>query len=70
MSKVLHMQFTLDNNKTLSVKLPDPKDDIESADVEPIMEAMIEHQAFLVGTAKAASISGATIVETTTQDLI
>lgn len=70
MSKTLNMTFTLDSGRAKTLSLADPKADIESADVEPVMESIIEHQALLVGTAVAASIKGAVVREVTETKII
>lgn len=46
------------------------KADITAEDVQPVMEAVIEHQALLVGTSVAASVKGAVIREVTETVLI
>lgn len=67
--KYLYMEFGLDNGKTATIRLKDPKEDLAGNDVKPIMETIVEQEALLVGTALATSVSDAYIKTTDTVDI-
>lgn len=63
MAKTLNMRFTLENGKTTTVSLAQPKDDLTRANVEPVMQAVVDKQAIRVKEATATGIKGAVIRE-------
>lgn len=69
MAKTLHMVFGLNNEKKLNVSLAQPKDDLTSANVAPVMAACIEKDVFRVGTAKVVSALDAYIREVNQTDI-
>ena len=70
MAKTLRMEFKLDSGKTTTMNVSNPKADIAREDVEPLMEAIVEKDAILVGTAKATEIKSAVVREVNEQKLI
>lgn len=70
MAKTLKMTFALENGKTSTMNLARPKDDLTRAAVEPVMQAVIDKEALLVGTATATEIKGAIIREVNDTKLI
>ena len=70
MAKTLRMTFALDSGKTLTKNLADPKDDLARANVEPVMQSIIDKQAIVRGTATAVDIDSAVIREVSETKLI
>ncbi|MBR1759852.1 MAG: DUF2922 domain-containing protein [Schwartzia sp.] len=70
MAKTLNMRFALDNGKTTTMSLAAPKDDLVRADVEPVMQSIIDKQAILVGEALPTEIKAAGVREVNETKLI
>lgn len=70
MSKTLTMRFTLANGKTSAMSVPEPKDDLERDDVEPVMQTVVDNQVILVNQAVPAAIKAAVIREVNETKLI
>ena len=70
MAKTLKMTFTLDNGKTSTMNLAQPKDDIAREDVEPFMQNIVDKEALIVKLAKATEIKGAIVEEVNKTQLI
>ncbi len=70
MAKTLNMKFTLENNKTTTLALAQPKDDLAREDVEPVMQSIIDKQAIRVKEANATGIKSAVIREVNDTKLI
>ena len=70
MAKTLNMKFTLENNKTTTLALAQPKDDLACEDVEPVMQSIIDKQAIRVKEANATGIKSAVIREVNDTKLI
>lgn len=69
-TKRLYMIFGLSNGKNLSVSLLDPKDTLTRAQIEPVMQLMLDSNVFLYNGANAVNIVDAYIREVSTTDLI
>lgn len=69
-TKRLYMIFGLGNGKNLSVSLLDPKDNLSRAQVEPVMQALVDSDAFLYNGAHAVSIVDAYVREVSTTEII
>ena len=70
MAKTLNMKFSLENGRSTTVSLVQPKDEIARADVEPVMQAIIDKQAIRVKEANATEIKSAVIREVNETKLI
>lgn len=70
MAKVLKLAFKMENDSTKTLQVRDPKDNLQSATVKPIMQNIIDKEAILSGTAAPVEIAGAVIVETTEQTVV
>ena len=70
MAKTLKMTFTLENGRTSTISLAQPKDDIAREDVEPVMQSIVDKEALIVGLAKATEIKGAVVREVNENKLI
>ena len=64
MGKELKMTFTLDNKKTKTLNLPNPRADVTADDVRSFMNSAVAKNAFDVSGAKAASAKSAVIRST------
>lgn len=69
-TKRLYMIFGLSNGKNLSVSLLDPKTTLTATNVQTVMEALIDMNAFLYNGATAASIVDAYVREVSTTEII
>lgn len=68
-TKALYMVFQLDNGKNFTLSLKQPKSDITSEDVAPVMQMAVTKNVFLVGTARVTAAVDAYIRDTTKLDL-
>lgn len=68
-SKQLFMVWKLDNGKNFTVSLKQPKADIDSETVAPVMEAAVTKDIFRVGTARVVEAVDAYVRDTTKLDL-
>lgn len=68
-SKKLYLVWKLNNGKNLTVSLLNPKEDLGSGDVAPVMQQAIDNNVFLVGTATVAEAVDAYVRSTETLDL-
>lgn len=64
MAKELKMTFTLDNEKTKTLNLPNPRADVTADDVRSFMNSAVTKNAFDVSGAKAAFAKSAVIRST------
>lgn len=70
MAKTLKMTFTLENGKTSTMNVIQPKDNLAREDVEPFMQNIVDKEAIVVGLAKATEIKGAIVEEVNKTQLI
>ena len=70
MAKTLKMTFNLDNGKTSTMNLAQPKNDLTREDVEPFMQNIVDKDALIVGLAKATEIKGAIVEEVNKTQII
>ena len=70
MAKTLKMTFTLENGRTSTISLAQPKDDLAREDVEPVMQNIVDKEALIVGLAKATEIKGAVVREVNENKII
>jgi uncharacterized protein len=68
-TKQLFMVWKLNNGKNFTVSLKQPKDDLTSEDVAPVMQSAVDNNVFLVGTARVAEAVDAYVRDTTKLDL-
>lgn len=68
-SKQLFMVWKLDNGKNFTVSLKQPKADIDSEMVAPVMEAAVTKDIFRVGAARVVEAVDAYVRDTTKLDL-
>ncbi|MER2109184.1 MAG: DUF2922 domain-containing protein [Solibacillus sp.] len=63
---VLSMDFTLDDGKTKSIRITDPKSSLTAAEVETAMNTLVDLRALKDFTYGPASLKGAKTVQTVT----
>lgn len=68
-NKQLFLVFKLDTGKNFTVSLKNPKDNLESEDVAPVMQLCVDKDAFRVGTAAVTEAVDAYVRDTTKLDL-
>ena len=70
--KTLVMVFKLDNGKNFTMRLPNAKNNLARANVEPVMQSIIDRQFFSVGVsgAEVVDIAEAYLQEVTETQLI
>ncbi len=64
--KTLRMKFATDEGKTFTISLNYARDDLDAAEVETAMEAMLDEEMFAEGL---AGLSGADLVDRTVTPL-
>lgn len=69
MKKTLEMTFVLDNGKTRTLSLSDPRDDLRKADVDEFTALAIAKKALVVNGALPISANDP-IIRTVTEDLL
>ena len=69
-TKKLYMEWELDNGKTHTVSIPDPKTTLTANDVRPVMQQAVTNDLFRVGTAGVTTITDAYVREITDSVLI
>lgn len=69
-STKLYLVFSLDNGKTLTLAVPNPKDDIVAADINPAAAQLVADEIFLVNEAKVTAIKDAYVRTVEVQSII
>ena len=69
MKKTLEIEFKLDNDKTKTISLSDPKDDLTLASVETWASNVVAKQAFIINGAFPTALKGASIRTVDVQEL-
>lgn len=69
-STKLYLVFSLDNGKTLTLAVPNPKDDIVAADINPVAAQLVADEIFLVNEAKVTAIKDAYVRTVEVQSII
>lgn len=69
-STKLYLVFDLDNGKTMTLAVPNPKDDIVAADINPVAAQLVADEIFLVNEAKITAIKDAYVRTVEVQSII
>lgn len=69
MQKYLRMVFITEEDKKVSIRVTDPREDLQAQEVKEAMETVISKNAILTSSGDLVAIDSAVIVETTTTDL-
>ncbi len=68
-NKVLKLTFTTAGGKTFSITIPDPKEGLEKAEAEAVMDTIIQKNIFLTSSGALTGKRDIRVVDTTTNDL-
>ena len=68
-SNVLRLTFTTDVGKTFSITIPDPREDLDKAQAEAVMDTIIQKNIFLTSNGTLIGKRDIRIVGTSTNDL-
>ena len=68
-NKVVRLTFTTAGGKTFSITIPDPREDLDKAEAEAIMDTIIQKNIFLTSSGELIGKRDIKVVGTTTNDL-
>lgn len=70
MTSKLKMVFTLDNGKTTTLSLANPREDVEAADVQAFATEVVANSAIIVSGAKATALKKAYIQNVEDKEIV
>lgn len=68
-NKVLRLTFTTAGGKTFSITIPDPREDLQKAEAETVMDTIIQKNIFLTSSGALTGKQDIRVIDTTTNDL-
>lgn len=68
-NKVLKLTFTTSGEKTFVLTIPDPKEGLQKAEAEAVMDSIIQKNVFLTSSGALNGKRDIRIIDTTTNDL-
>ncbi|KGK82914.1 hypothetical protein DP73_20165 [Desulfosporosinus sp. HMP52] len=68
-NKVVKLTFTTAGGKTFSITIPDPREDLDKAEAEAVMDTIIQKNVFLTSSGELIGKRDIKVVGTTTNDL-
>jgi len=68
-NKVVRLTFTTAGGKTFSITIPDPKEDLDKAEAEAVLDTVILKNIFLTSSGELIGKRDIKVVGTTTDDL-
>ena len=68
-NKVVRLTFTTAGGKTFSITIPDPREDLDKAQAEAVMDTIIQKNIFLTSSGALTGKRDIRVVDTTTNDL-
>lgn len=68
-NKVLRLTFTTAGGKTYSITIPDPREDLQKAEAEAVMDTIIQKNIFLTSSGALTGKRDIRVIDTTTNDL-
>lgn len=68
-NKVLRLTFTTAGGKTYSINIPDPKEDLQKAEAEAVMDTIIQKNIFFTSSGTLTGKRDIRVIDTTTNDL-
>jgi len=68
-NKVVRLTFTTAGGKTFSITIPDPREDLDKAQAEAVMDTIIQKNVFLTSSGALTGKRDIKVVGTTTNDL-
>ena len=69
MNRYLRMVFKTDQDKTVTIRVTAPKDNLEAAEVKDVMDLIITNNVIHAAAGDIVAIDGAFMVETETTEL-
>lgn len=69
MKRELEMIFLTDSNKKVKVIVPEPRQDVTAAEINAVMDLVLQTQIFGFSQGKAISKVEARVVETSVQEI-
>ena len=69
-TKKLYLVFTTAAKRRATITIDQPKEDLTTEDVKPVMQSLIDMKLFAPGLSVITDIADAYIRETTTTDLV
>ncbi|HWQ41553.1 MAG TPA: DUF2922 domain-containing protein [Desulfosporosinus sp.] len=68
-NKVVRLTFTTAGGKTFAITIPDPRENLDKAEAEAVMDTIIQKNVFLTPSGELIGKRDIKIVGTTTNDL-
>ncbi|WP_425803128.1 DUF2922 domain-containing protein [Desulfitobacterium sp. Sab5] len=68
-NKVLRLTFTTAGGKTYSINIPDPKEDLQKAEAEAVMDTIVQKNIFFTSSGALTGKRDIRVIDTTTNDL-
>ena len=68
-SSVLRLTFTTAGGKTFAITIPNPREDLQQAEVMAVMDSIIANDLFLTSSGALTGIRDIKVIDTTTNDL-
>jgi hypothetical protein len=68
-SSVLRLTFTTAGGKTFAITIPNPREDLQQAEVMAVMDSIIANDLFLTSSGALTGIQDIKAIDTTTNDL-
>lgn len=68
-SSVLRLTFTTAGGKTFAITIPNPREDLQQAEVMSAMDSIIASDLFLTSSGALTGIRDIKVIDTTTNDL-
>ena len=68
-NKVVRLTFTTAGGKTFSITIPDPREDLDKAQAEAVMDTIIQKNIFLTSSGALTGKRDIRVIDTTTNDL-
>jgi hypothetical protein len=66
---LLRLTFTTAGGKTFSITIPDPKEGLQKAEAEAIMDTLIQKNIFLTSSGELTGKQDIRVIDTTINDL-
>lgn len=68
-NKVVRLSFTTAGGKTFSITIPNPRDDLDQAEVLAVMDTIVSSNIFLTTSGALTGIRDVKVIDTVTNDL-
>jgi len=68
-TKIIRLSFATEGGKTFTITIPDPREDVNQADVLTVMNTIVSSNIFLTTSGALTGIRDVKIIGTVTDDL-